>query len=553
MVLLIAAELVVRQFNPTPFFIPVNGEPDYQTVNPEYAGRYFQGFTPRVAYNPFLRHKTDSVFRIVTLGGSSTAGYPYPFYSGFPERAAVRLRSIDPTQQIEMINLGMTALSSHVLRDLIPFVIEMNPDAVFIYAGHNEYYGAYGAGGLNRNISLIRILFWLKKSVLFRSLEKIISPPIESDRTMMANSTSDVSITYDGKVYHAGIQNFEANLDAILKTLNERGIKVYIGTLVSNLRGQPPLGVDSTASKAWLNGLDYLAEGDSVTAMTAFMRAKEYDPIRFRAPEEMDQIIYRTAQNHGAQVVNTESYFDSKVMDSLFTDHLHPTALGYDFMAEAFVNVMSDNFGSQSSELTEPAPSPLDAAYARLLIIRLRLGFPFTVGRTVEEELDQFQRIIELHSGSGIVADSLAALAVSAQLPIYEALLEAKNYYLDIADTAKALMHMRSLLYWQPFNDQLHLQGAELASLQTSNLAGEVMQLVVARTPSEVYLNTLAAIRIRQGALGVSGELLRRVESMNPESRVMLFNMARYLVQAGDTLNAETYFRRYQRVVGAEN
>ena len=68
------------------------------------------------------------------------------------------------------------------------------------------------------------------------------------------------------------------------------------------------------------------------------------------------------------------------------------------------------------------------------------------------------------------------------------------------------------------------------------------MQLVVARQPSEINLNILAALRLRQGAFRVSGILLRRIESSYPESPVMLYNMARYLVQTGDTLNAEGLF-----------
>ena len=75
------------------------------------------------------------------------------------------------------------------------------------------------------------------------------------------------------------------------------------------------------------------------------------------------------------------------------------------------------------------------------------------------------------------------------------------------------------------------------------------MQLVVAREPSETYLNALAALRIRQGALESAGSILQSIEASHPESAVMLFNMARYLVQVGDTLTAEVYFRRYQSVV----
>lgn len=547
LIFLVVAEGVVRLFGTDSFLISAPGEPEYQTVNPAYASRYFRGFVPQVAYNPFLKQKPDSILRVVALGGSSTAGYPYPFYSGFPERVAARLRSIEPTRQIEMINLGMTALSSHVLRDITPHVLQIKPNIVLIYAGHNEYYGAYGASGPNRSRILTRTLFWFKKSVLFRRFERIIAPPNQSNRTMMAQSTTDVSITRDGPVYDAGIENFEKNLAAILRSLDRAGIQTYVGTLVSNLRGQPPLGASSTASEAWELGRESWVLGDTAAAMDAFVEAKEYDPIRFRAPEAMNQVIHRLALDHGAIPVDTESLFAPQIIDSLFTDHLHPTAFGYDLIAKAFTRAMEENVNDQSMDLGAPDPSPLDAAYARLLIARLRLGFPFREGLTEEEELRQFNQILEIHRESGSTADSLATLTVTLQLPIYEVLLEARTHNLATLDTAQALAHTRSLLYWQPFNERLHAQAAELASRQSSNLAGEVMQLVVARQPSEINLNILAALRLRQRAFRVSGILLRRIESSYPESPVMLYNMARYLVQTGDTLNAEIYFRRYQR------
>ena len=549
LVLLAAAEGIVRIYEHEPFLIPVPGEPEYQTVNPAYAGRYFRGFIPQVAYNPFLRKKPDHVFRIIALGGSSTAGYPYSFNSGFPERVAAGLRAIYPTRQIEVINLGMTALSSHVIRDFVPHVVRMQPDAVLIYAGHNEYYGAYGAGGVNRSRMLTRTLFWFKRSVLFRKLERLIAPPIQSNRTMMAQSTTDVSIAFEGAVYQAGVENFESNLTAILERFKKAGIPSYVGTLVSNLQSQPPLGVDSIANVAWVRGQEQWAMGDTAAAMASFVQAKEHDPIRFRAPEAMNQILSRLSVRHAAILVDLVPHFGPVVRDSLFTDHLHPTALGYDRMARVFVNAMVEDPSTIAPDLGAPEPAPLDAGHARLLIARLRLGFPFTIGMSEAEELSRFGSILQVHRESGRSADSLAALAVAGQLPVYEALLKAKDYDLAEQDTVLALAHMRSLLYWQPFNERLHMEAAELALYQSSNLAGEVMQLIVAREPSENYLNTLAALRIRQGALEPAGSLLRSIEADNPESAVMLFNMARYLVQVGDTLNAEVYFRRYQQVV----
>ena len=266
----------------------------------------------------------------------------------------------------------------------------------------------------------------------------------------------------------------------------------------------------------------------------------------------MNQVIRQTSNNHQATVIDIESYFEVKSGDSLFTDHLHPTALGYDRMARAFIDEMGIDAIISVPDLAAPDPSPFDAAYARLLIARLRLGFPFEDRYTEEEESRQFEKILKGHRESGNVADSLAAVAVRHQLPIYEALLATQKRDRAVLDTAQALVHLRSLLYWQPFHESLHLQAAELASRQSSNLAGEVMQLVASRYPSEKYLNTLAALRLRQGAVRVSGILLRRIESEFPESPVMLYNMARYQVLTGDTLTAEIYFRRYQQVVGRE-
>lgn len=552
LVFLAAAEGIVRIFEHEPFLIPVPGESEYQTVNPAYAGRYFRGFMPQVAYNPFLRQKPDTNFRIIALGGSSTAGYPYSFNSGFPERVEAGLRAVYPTRQVEVINLGMTALSSHVVRDLMPHVLRMQPDAVLIYTGHNEYYGAYGAGGVNRSRVLTRTLFWCKRSVLFRKLERLIAPPTRSNRTMMAQSTTDVSIALGGPVYQAGVESFEANLTAILGRLEKAGIPTYVGTLISNLQSQLPLGVDSVANAAWVSGQEHWAAGDTAAALASFVRAKEHDPIRFRAPEAMNQILVRMSERHAATLVDLVPLFGPDVRDSLFTDHLHPTALGYDRIARAFVGAMVENLSDITPEMGAPEPAPLDAGQARLLIARLRLGFPFTIGLSEAEELRRFGKILQAHRESGRSADSLAALVVSGQLPVYEALMKAKEHDLAAQDTAQALAHMRSLLYWQPFNARLHREAAELVSYQSSNLAGEVMQLIVARDPSEAYLNTLAALRIRQGALEPAGSLLRSIEAGYPESAVMLFNMARYLVQTGDTLNAEVYFRRYQGVVNRD-
>ncbi|NDC87269.1 MAG: hypothetical protein EB075_00435, partial [Bacteroidetes bacterium] len=140
-------EGVLRLFLPSDTvvatFVDVPGQADYLAVNPALGGRYFSDFAPSLAFHPFRKDKGDR-FRVVVLGGSSAAGFPYPFYYSLADRLEQKLQVATPGVPIEVINLGMSAVSSAVLRDLMSDVRAIEPDAVVIYAGHNEFYGAGG-------------------------------------------------------------------------------------------------------------------------------------------------------------------------------------------------------------------------------------------------------------------------------------------------------------------------------------------------------------------------------------------------------------------------
>src|SRR5207248_4270240 len=70
----------------------------------------------------------------------------YPHTGTFSRIVRDALRDVLPGDSVEVVNLGLAATNSFTLVDLADDVVAQHPDAVLVYAGHNEYYGALGIG-----------------------------------------------------------------------------------------------------------------------------------------------------------------------------------------------------------------------------------------------------------------------------------------------------------------------------------------------------------------------------------------------------------------------
>ncbi len=144
-----------------------------------------------------------------------------------------------------------------------------------IYAGHNEYYGALGAGSsvfLANSRFLVNTFIWLQqfKSTLliqdaiawiyglFSSEEEVIEQ--KSDETLMSQMMGESLITFDSDVYWNGINQFEGNIHDILEMLKDNKIPVIIGTLTSNLLDMKPFVSVKTENHPPADEIFYLAQ-----------------------------------------------------------------------------------------------------------------------------------------------------------------------------------------------------------------------------------------------------------------------------------------------------
>ena len=101
-------------------------------INPQTARRFFPRQYVRLApgQDRFARDKDARAFRVFALGASTLLGFPNPAYTSFPNFLQQMLADAYPERGIEVVNCGVTAINSFVVREFVEEVVEHEPDLV---------------------------------------------------------------------------------------------------------------------------------------------------------------------------------------------------------------------------------------------------------------------------------------------------------------------------------------------------------------------------------------------------------------------------------------
>ncbi len=420
----------------TPLFIENPANPNYILPQPNILQRYFPEGTeqPSVTMeaNFILKEKPANGYRIVVQGGSTAAGFPYGLGASIAGILDQRLKPSLPGRHVEVLNTAMSAVNSYTLIDIADEIIEQKPDAIMIYAGHNEYLGILGVGSNYTAFGAGLSTTWflkLKELSLFQLMQKlsvaVIAPDTEapsnekpgqqtqgSARTFMAKVAKHKNIEKGSDLYDAGLEQFEKNISALLQKYQRAGIPVFISTIASNIKDQKPfvstelepeyqasaqklfasleqqskaqnisslkkvsltLQQSSSATLHFKLAQLALALGESSIAKTHFDLAKEHDLLRFRAPEAINHIIREQAQKFDAIVVETQKELEIRSPDriignNLMLEHLHPNLRGYFVVANSFYNSFAEFWQTQGDN-SPFSPISIEQAWAERLIL----------------------------------------------------------------------------------------------------------------------------------------------------------------------------------------
>lgn len=548
-------------------FIAVPEHEEFLIANPSFSTRYFPSFKPQVAPNTFKKVKEPNTFRVFVLGGSSTQGFPYNYYHSFAANLERSLLAETVDLKIEVVNLGMTAVNSYVLQDLASRILPYEPDAIVIYAGHNEYYGSFGVGtsmfGLGSSIAVKRLIIALKDLRLYQFIETVLRPDSEQtqNRTLMAEAVKESSIEFDAELYHNGIKQFSENLSSTILTFTEQNIPVYVGTLASNLADQAPMSDNAAAIASYEKAKNLLTAGEVDSAFSYFEKAKELDGIRFRAPKKINEVIsknYESAKN--VYVVDIYELAKQQSPNGIpgnnwFTDHLHPTAaanqeigfLFYDRIAETHPT-LKEHLHKSVLSLEMPI-SQFEKTYAEVQISRLLFGYPFIKNLTAEQERARFDSYYKSQLNTSFV-DSLAALTWRTQRQVSLSLTDVINFATSSSDSSTVMQHYLPLAYWQLFNKNLLLKGANYA-LNNRNLDNQsalMLQLAAKNYPNELFISSsLAALYLVNKDLKRAEQWLKKSERIDENDPNTLYNFARLYALKRDSVNARAYFEKYRK------
>lgn len=412
----------------------------YYYLNKDISKRYFttgQATTGNVEF--FKKNKDADTFRLFVLGESAALGFPYPNNISFQRMLKYTMQQRYPDKDIEIINLSLTAINSYTFYDFGKELHNYLPDAILIYGGHNEYYGALGVGStsnLGSTPFFIRLIIKLRQTKIVQLIENsynkiALSAQKEQSDNLMKYVVKDQLIKYNNEVYKKGIVQFENNLTSLLSLFRQQNIPVFISTVATNLKDQYPFqsyfseGTDSAyycnqlavaatcfkenktdeaetiigklynqdsvyAMCSYLYGEICYSKGEYEKAYKLFKAAQRYDCLRFRAPEEINEVIRKQAELYtNTTLVDVETHFrqiseHGITGGSLLLEHVHPTIYGHREIARSFYRQMeaSGLIKKQSQFITDSVLSSFpvlnfDSLSGEYACAKLRKGFPF--------------------------------------------------------------------------------------------------------------------------------------------------------------------------------
>jgi len=276
-------------------------------LNPESRRRFFfrQPRNLRIVgeatyRETFAYKKPPGTKRVFVVGGSAALGYPYGKNVSFAAYLRSLLERRYPKTRFEVINAGITAVSSYVVLDNVRELVRYSPDLIVVYSGHNEFYGTYAPtstiGSWRWRPAVIAFMRF-QRTKIYLLLKDIVgrSPTLAPDDKrrlrrahLIGSMPRNEHIRLDGPIHRTVERNYRRNLEAMAAVARRHKVPLLFCTLAANERDVGPLrswhkaGLDPDAKRRWQEAFDRgrraLADGATARAIESFSECVKLDP-----------------------------------------------------------------------------------------------------------------------------------------------------------------------------------------------------------------------------------------------------------------------------------
>ncbi|MEW6711922.1 MAG: tetratricopeptide repeat protein [Candidatus Riflebacteria bacterium] len=361
---------------PTSFFIRdqlPDGTPVWR-ANFLAARRFFPGNLARKPLAEFFTvNKSSNAFRVFILGESAARGEFLADFS-FARMLHAALQKQYPGKKIEVINTGIPAINSWIIREITKEIINYHPDLAIIYAGHNEFIGPYGPGSIfsgqsSRNMANLGIF---ASSLHMIQLLKSINASSESIPGWRGlDMFSHINIEPGNPAIQQAEKNWLHNLEEALAVLKENSVKTIVCSVPVNTLDCAPFNSRSAgedfekivsimgdlyhekewgqieqtfnansssfaehALANWLVAHARLNLGKLTEARESFHKALNLDCFKVRASDSLNAAARQASEKANAMFIDLSTKFAEVSRNGLtgidlVYDHVHLTESGH--------------------------------------------------------------------------------------------------------------------------------------------------------------------------------------------------------------------------------
>ncbi len=354
----------------------------------------------------FPSRKPGGTFRVFSLGGSTTFGRPFDDATSWSGWLRTYLAAVAPDRDFEVINAGGVSYASYRVTKLMEELVEYDPDLFLVYSGHNEFLERRTYADI---LAEPEALTWTK-SLLQKSRLWALGRRVQARRERQAEHKyeltgeveelleSSAGLDYyfrDEPFRRQVLDHYRYNLKRMIRIARGHGAEAILITVPVNEKDFSPfksqhrdglseaereahekllseasealetgdpgraqglageaLGVDALyADGHFLRGRALQALGRFEEAGAAFARAVDEDVCPLRAPEEINAIVFETAEREGVALVDYRRLLREHMAataghrnlgDELFLDHAHPTVEAHGVLGRALVGQMAE-------------------------------------------------------------------------------------------------------------------------------------------------------------------------------------------------------------------